>query len=145
MFEELCKDIIRKIKEPLAGMFHCDSSDGGRDWEWEWSCTEWDDERIKMPTLKVIMQCKYSQSCKNISKTEIWNELVKVIEHFPDDYIFITNREMTASVQDWWNAISKELYNHTKTKYIPFRIHLINRHDLEYLVNKYYDIKKKYF
>ena len=98
-----------------------------------------------MPTLKVIMQCKYSENCKKITKTEIWDELVKSIEHFPDDYILITNREITVSVQDWWNTISKELYNNSKTKFIPFRLHLINRNDLEYLINKYYDIKKKYF
>mgnify|MGYP001623976330 FL=1 len=53
-FEELCKDIIIKIKEPLTGGFHCNSYDGGRDWEWEWSCTDWKDERIKMPILKVV-------------------------------------------------------------------------------------------
>lgn len=144
-FEELCKDIITKIKEPLTGGFHCNSYDGGRDWEWEWSCTDWEDECIKIPTLKVIMQCKYSESCKKITKTEIWEELVKSIEHFPDDYILVTNREMTVSVQDWWSTISEELYKHSKTKYIPFRLHLINRSDLEYLINKYYDIKKKYF
>lgn len=145
MFEELCKDIMMKIKEPLTGGFHSNSYDGGRDWQWEWSCVEWEDECIKMPVLKVIMQCKYSQNCDSISKTEIWNELVKCIRYFPDDYFFVTNREMTTDVQNWWDEISKELYNNSKKNYIPFRLHLIKRNDLEHLVNKYYDIKKKYF
>lgn len=145
MFEYLCNDIMKKIKEPLVESFHSNSYDDGRDWEWKWSCTDWKDERIEMPTLKVIMQCKYSKDCQNISKKEIWEELVKCIEHFPDDYFFVTNREMSTSVRKWWDEISKELYSHSKARYIPFRLHLINRYDLEYLINKYYDIKKKYF
>lgn len=144
-FENLCQDIMRKIKEPHSGGFHCNSYDSGRDYQWEWSCVEFEDKVIDMPCLSVIMQCKYSKTCKKITKKEIWEELVKSIEHFPDDYILVTNREMTGSVQDWWKKISKELSSHTKTKYIPFRLHLINREDLEYLINKYYDIKKKYF
>ncbi len=99
-----------------------------------------------MTYFKVILQFKYSESCKNITQKEIWEELTKCVRYFPDDYILVTNREMTKEVQDWWKDISNGVFQNPNTKYyIPFRLHLINRYDLEGLVNRYYDIKKKYF
>ena len=90
------------------------------------------------------MQCKYSENMNtNITKTEIWDEIVKVLQYNPNHYIVFTNRNITTSFNDWWNEVTS--IEGRRKKYIPFSIHMVGRDDIEKLLNMWHDTRDKYF
>ncbi len=145
-FEYLCVDLINKIKIPKEGDFHPrGGTDEGRDYIWKWPTI--DNPKINyldLPEEKWVMQCKYSENPNTkLTKTEVWDEIIKVVQHNPSHYIIFTNRNITTSFYDWWTKIT-ELDNR-KSKFIPFTLHLVGRENIEKLLNLWPDIKEKYF
>ena len=90
------------------------------------------------------MQCKYSENINtNLQNSEIWKEIVTVIQHYPNHYIVFTNRNITPSFKDWWDRIA--CIDGRRNFLIPFSIHMVGREDIEKLLNMWHDIREKYF
>lgn len=145
-FEYLCVDLINKIKVTKEGNFHPrGGTDAGRDYIWKWSAIEnINIDFLDLPDDIWIMQCKYSQNPKEkLTQTEVWNEIVKVIQHNPNHYIIFTNRNITTAFKDWWDRVSE--LDSRKSNFIPFSLHMVGREDIEKLLNLWHDIKEKYF
>lgn len=146
VFENLCVDLINAIKLAKEGAFHPNGGlDAGRDYIWKWSAI--DNAKIDfldLPDEIWVMQCKYSENPKQVlTRTETWNEIVKVLQHNPNHYIIFTNRKITAGYYDWWNGIAN--LDERKSKFIPFTLHLVNKDNLEKLLDIFPTIKEKYF
>lgn len=145
-FENLCVDLINRIKITKEGSFHPrGGSDAGRDYIWKWP--EIDNTSIDyldLPSNTWVMQCKYSADpTQKLTQVEVWNEIVKVIQHNPNHYVIFTNRNITTSFKDWWDKTSE--LDGRKSKFIPFSMHMVGRDDIEKLLNLWHDIKEKYF
>ena len=145
-FEYLCTDLINTIKPVKEGNFHPrGGTDAGRDYIWKWSAIDNPNiDFLDLPNETWIMQCKYSENPKQkLIRTEVWDEIVKVIQHNPNHYIIFTNRNITAQFKDWWDEVSR--LDSRENKFIPFSLHLVGREDIERLLNLYHEIKEKYF
>ena len=145
-FEYLCVDLINQIKSVKEGSFHPrGGNDGGRDYIWKWSAI--DNPKIDyldLPNDLWIMQCKYSEKpTQKLKQTEVWDEIVKVIQYNPNHYILFTNRNVTRAFKDWWDGVAE--LDGRKNKFIPFSLHIVGREDIERFLNSYLDIKNKYF
>lgn len=145
-FEILCSELINEIKMTKEGTFHpMGGGDAGRDYIWKWPMIDKVNiEFLDLPDEVWIMQCKYSENVdKKLKQEEIWNEIIKVIQHNPNHYIIFTNRKITTSFYDWWNGICE--FDNRRRKFIPFTLHLVGREDIEKLLNLCPNVKEKYF
>ena len=145
-FEYLCEDLINRIKLAKEGNFHPrGGNDGGRDYTWKWSAIDNPNiDYLDLPEDMWIMQCKYSEEPKKkLRQTEVWDEIIKVIQYNPNHYILFTNRDITTAFKNWWDGISK--LDGRNSKFIPFSLHIVYREDIERLLNLWHDIKNKYF
>lgn len=145
-FEYLCSDLINKMKIVKEGNFHPQGgTDGGRDYIWMWPIVDnMEIDFLDLPSEKWVMQCKYSESTNTkLKKTEVWDEIVKVIQHNPSHYIIFTNRNITTSLFDWWKEVSK--FDNRRKKFIPFSLHLVNKDDIERMLDIWPSIREKYF
>ncbi|MBR2289893.1 MAG: hypothetical protein IJ867_04680 [Clostridia bacterium] len=144
-FECLCVELINKIKEAKGDFHPRGGADGGRDYVWEWPVIDNSEiDFLNLSNDKWIMQCKYSEDPnQQLKQSEVWDEIIKVIQYNPDRYIFFTNRDITVPFYDWWKNVSS--LDGRKTKFIPFSLYMVGRDNIERLLNYWTDIKEKYF
>ena len=139
-FEAMCQEIVEKWGAKDFERIG-KGADRGRDGTFKISADSW----IPIVTGYAntwILQCKYSKDYSNLQIDEIYKELVKVIMHKPDYYLLMTNRKVTNDFLDWFK---QSLQN--STYYIPFKCILIDRQQIEYILEHpdMSRIKKKYF
>lgn len=145
-FENLCSELINEIKMTKEGTFKPrGGGDAGRDFVWRWPAIDKVNINfLDLPDELWVMQCKYSEDInKNLSRVEIWDEIIKVIQHKPSHYIIFTNKNITSAFYDWWNSISE--FDNRRSKFIPFTLHFVGREDVEKLLNLCPSIKERYF
>lgn len=76
-----------------------------------------------------ILQCKYSQNYANLTESEIYSEITKVLMHKPDYYLLMTNRKITSDFSDWFDSVFRGNKYH-----IPFKSVLIGQKQLEQIL-----------
>lgn len=139
-FESLCRDMILKWgASSFEGIGK--GADGGKDGVFDITVASWIPQITRQPD-KWILQCKYSKNYDNMKRTEVYDEMVKVITYNPDYYLIMTNRKITDQFQQWFNNISQG-----RVVTIPFKSILINREQMEsYLRDpSMIEIRNKYF
>ncbi|KUO96187.1 hypothetical protein [Ferroacidibacillus organovorans] len=136
-FEELCRDVVLKNLDLFSNhIFLPEGTDGGRDGVYEAKLSIFPTRSI---TMKCIMQCKYSVNPETkITRTEIYDEMLKVMVHKPDYYVLVTNRKAISSFVDWFDKVREN-------KHLPFIPVLVLRTTLEAFISNHIDIWHKYF
>lgn len=139
-FESLCQELVQLWGAKSFGAIG-KGTDRGRDGTFKIVADSW----IPITTNysnSWILQCKYSDSYRNLEITEIYKEMVKVLMHKPDYYLLMTNRKKTNDFSDWLENLADN-----KDYYIPYKIVLIERQQLEHILSlpKTASLKRKYF
>lgn len=139
-FELLCRDILLAHNENGVSKYHNfdflpPGPDGGRDGQYE--LTEEPFPR-NIIASKCLLQCKYSENIsRQLTKTEVHDELVKALQFDPDYFILATNRNITQGVLDWYRSDLSNAF--------PFKRILVNREEIEHAVRAHEAIWQRYF
>ncbi|MEG8975258.1 hypothetical protein U8Y98_00790 [Priestia megaterium] len=140
-FESLCQEIIQRWgAKVFSGIGK--GTDRGRDGTFQVEADSW----IPITTNysnSWILQCKYSETYKNLEIRDIYPEMIKVIMHQPDYYLLMTNRKITNDFNDWFDSNLMQDTNY----FIPFKKVIIGRQQLEHILvtKEMIDLKRKYF
>lgn len=138
-FESMCQEIVQKLGAKNLGAIG-KGTDRGRDGTFLIDANSW----IPITTNysnSWILQCKYSKNYSNLSETDVYKEIVKVLMHKPDYFLIMTNRKVTSDFNDWLKSINEIEYH------IPFKVVIIGREGLEEILSMptMESIRDKYF
>ncbi|NMC32402.1 MAG: hypothetical protein GYA36_08100 [Veillonellaceae bacterium] len=134
-FEALCREILLKSPYYSDREFIGTGVDRGRDGEYYFTEKPFPNKEKK---VKCILQCKYSSSPTTaIKQAEIHDELVKIEQHTPRYYVLATNRKITSDFRDWYCSEGLNKFHFEKI--------LVNREELEYLIQSDSALWSKYF
>ncbi|MGG6447693.1 hypothetical protein [Pseudobacillus badius] len=138
-FESMCQEIVLKWGAKNFGAIG-KGADRGRDGTFLIEAHSWIPISTNYSNLW-ILQCKYSKNYANLSSTDVYEELVKVLMHRPDYFLIMTNRKVTSDFNDWLKSLNDLNYH------IPFKVVFIGKEELEEILSlpTMLEIREKYF